>query len=167
MKKFVLGFLTCFAVISLSLLGYVGNLLYVAKPGFYVSKEAISLSTEQKLNVFTALIKLSDITNSIGREKYSSLFLGSAGVLGRDAGLTAIESKFILTKAIALAKIYEDQTGDISPFMESRFTLALHLKDNGEIDSAKQIVFQSLAYANSKDPQNYWIGSFDRLRLKL
>lgn len=167
MKKFALGFSACFGIITFSIIGYVGHLLYIAKPGFYVSKDALSVSVDRKKDIFAALIKLSDLSSSIGLEKHSALFLGSAGVLGVDAGLTKIESRIILTKAITLAKIYADQTGDINAFMESRFTLALSFKDYGEIQYAKEIVSESLAFAVSNDPQSYWIRNFEGLKKKL
>lgn len=167
MKKFIYGFSACFAIVSISLGVYFGNLLIIAKPGFYVSKEPVKLSIEQKSEILEALIKLSDLSNLFGQEKYAALFLGSAGVVGANSGTSMIESKYLLSKAVNLAKSYGDRTGDFHPFMESRFTFALHLKDVGEIDSAKQVVVETLAFANSKDPRNYWIGNFERLSLKL
>jgi hypothetical protein len=167
MKKFFYGIIASFAIISVSLGIYFGNLLYIAKPGFYVSKEPVNLSLKQKSKILEALIKLSDLTNLVGQEKYSALFLGSAGVVCSNSGALMIESKYLFSKAITLAKSYGERTGDFHPFMESRFTFALHLKDVGEIDSAKQVVTETLAFANSKDPGNYWIGNFERLSLKL
>lgn len=167
MKKFIYGFFACFVVFSVSFGLYLGNLLMIAKPGFYVSKDPVKFSIEQESEIQEALIKLSDLSNLFGQEKYSALFLGSAGVVAAHSGVSTIESKYLLSKAVTLAKSYGDRTGDIHPFMESRFTFALYLKDIGEIESAKQVVVDTLAFANSKDPQNYWIGNFERLSLKV
>ena len=157
MKKFVLGFAS----------GLAGITLYIAQPGFRISEQPTRLTTEQKLEVVSALVKLSELSNIFGLERYAALFGGSAGMLGTEVGMSRTDTRYALTRAMNLTKKYGVQTGDFNPYLEASFSSALLFKDQGETEDAKRIVADALNFANEKYSNSYWIKNLEGLRKNL
>jgi len=163
MKKFFFGFSTCFIMIVLSVLVYVGHLLYEARSGLYISPGHPEFSAPEKSKIVGSLIKLGDLSNLINLEKYSALFLGSAGAIETNP----IEANYHFNKAILLSKSYGEKKSNFDPYLEMQFTYASYLMDHGEVILAKQVAAEALAFASAKALQGNWVGNLERLNQKL
>lgn len=150
-------------MIVLLVLGYGGHLLYVAKPGLFISPEHQEFSTIEKSNIVGSLVKLGDLANLIHLQKFSALFFASAGAI--EANPT--EATFLFNKAILLSKSYGEKRGGFDLYLEIQFTYASYLNDQGSVILAKQVASKALIFGNANAPQSYWVGNLERLNRKL
>lgn len=168
MKKisigFALGLLTTIAAVSI----YVGNLLYTAEPGFRSSDNLKTYSAEEKRNIVSALIKLSELSSLVGLDKYTGLFSGSIAVIGgSEGGINPAEIRAAFFRSMTSTLKYGNTSGDFNPYLESNFTLVLWLKDQGNFEEAKKTLVEATLFALKNAPESYWLQNYKRLEKKL
>lgn len=167
MKKFTIGFGFGIFSVFFTAAVFTAHLLIVAEPGFRVTNHTKALTKEQRFEVVSALIKLSEISNFVGLERYAALFGGSAGMVGVDAGMSFADTRFSLNRAMILTKKYADQTGDFNPYFEASFTTALVYFEQGQHQDAEKIVAEAMAVAKKHSPDSYWLGNLSGLQKRL
>jgi len=166
-RKFLPGVLfTSFAFAVVAII-YIGDLLWVAQTGFIfiAPKEPRIIGENQELKIVRSLIQLSHLTSLAGLDKYTALFIGSAGAIEANihdehANLSA---KFNVMNAVAISKNYGESTGDFQPYFDASINAALALIDLGEVVSAKKVALDAIQTANAKSPGNHQIQNLKRV----
>ena len=143
---------------------YTVNLYFLAMPGFKVSKEPRVYSVQQKEEIVTALIKLSQISDILGLERFYTMFTASAGAMTgekRDFAST-LTAKYYLNKAIGVASQIAERDKNYYPLLETYFTYGLLLKDIGERTEAIKMLEAAIDIGKRNDPKNHWIDNLER-----
>lgn len=168
MKRIILRLLpgVVFSVlfVGISFSTYTLNLYLKAEPGFKISKEPRTYSAQEKEEIVAALVKLSQISEVLGMQRFYTMFVASAGAItGEKRDLASeLTAKYYLGKAVAVASQIAKNDNNYYPLLETYFTYGLFLNDIGQKNEAVKILEAAIETGKKNDPQNYWIGNLER-----
>lgn len=168
MKKTVLRLLpgVLFSVFMATVLfsGYVLNLYFTAQPGFRVSAENREYSPREKEEIVTALVRLSQIADSLGLQRFHATLTASAGVItgGNRDSASELKAKYYFSQAIAAALDVANRDRNHHPLLETHFAYGLFLKDIGDPRAAIRTLEEGIEWADKNDPGNHWKKNLER-----
>lgn len=168
MKRIILrllpGVIFFVLFVGISFSTYTLNLYFKAEPGFNVSKESRTYSVQEKEEIVTALVQLSQISEVLGLQRFYTMFVASAGAITGEKRDLASEmtAKYYLSKAVAVASQIAKHDNNYNPLLETYFSYGLFLKDIGQKNEAVKLFEAAIEVGKKNDPQNYWIGNLER-----
>jgi hypothetical protein len=164
-KTFLPGVILSAITSVLILSVYIGGLLYIAKPGFTISNVNPTLTSDQEHQVVNALVQLSHITGALGLERYTALFIGSAGAIAERFPDQASRSlaNYQVLRSVELASSYGSKSGNFEPYFDAAINAAFVMRDLGDSKNARKAAEGALDLAKEKAPQSNWVNSLTRI----